>query len=1132
MIKDISVNLGFDIGIASVGWAVLNNANGKILESGVSIFPSASAERNAERRSFRQSRRLVRRRNVRLHDMKDLLEKAGFPYPTKQHIYPNPYELRVKGLTEQLTKEELALALYHLVKRRGISYDLKDVEDETGKNSSAYQESLQKNQTLLKRLTPGEIQLNRLKNEGKVRGQIVTEDEGTLLNVFPTADYRDEAMTILSQQQAFYPNITDEFIKQVSEIITRKREYFKGPGSLKSPTDYGIYKKDGTVLDNLFEILIGKDKIFPDEYRAASNSYTAQLFNLLNDLNNLRIDTTEDGKLTTEHKEEIIHYLKTTDKKKINMLALISQVTGAEQTHIKGFRIDRDDKPEWHSLAIYRKICRNFAELGIDVATWPTTLLDDLGRILTLNTENGEIRRALTTEKFKEKYPFLTESLVDTMIQNKQWFHTSSNQKWHSFSLKTMSLLIPEMLVTSKEQMTLLYDLGLIKEKDNIYETETQINLPHILADLYNPVVRKSVKQTMKIFNALYQKYPNIQYIAIEMPRDTNEEDEKKQIKEFQKKNEQEKDKAYLEFLSLSGVSETELNNKIYKNKKLRTIMRLWYQQQGICPYSGKPMPAEDILSTPNNYEIDHIIPISVSFDDSMNNKVLCFANMNQEKGKSTPYEMMQNGHGQSFASLKAMVAKNKRMDNTKKKNLLFTEKLSDIDVRKRFIARNLVDTRYASRVVLNELQQFVKGNQLDTKVTVVRGKFTSVLRKRWSINKTRDTHHHHAIDAAVIAVTPTLRIWKKENAVIIPKQVGEHLIDEPTGEILDKETFEREAYTPPFTHFLEDVRQLAPTIKFTHQVDKKMNRKISDATIYSTRQVQLGKDKQPADYVLDKIKDIYSVDGYKKFVETYKKDKAKFMMYRIDPKTFELLEQIVATYPDYEEVSLPNGKVKRQEVSPFELYRRQNGWVKKYSKKQNGPAVKQLKYYNKKLGSKIDITPKNVTKGKKVVLQSLSPWRTDIYYNDVTSEYEIMGIKYSDLTFGKCGQYGIKRERYEEIKTDEKVSAESCFMFSLYRNDRIKVIDTVNDETVELLFGSRTLPNQKGYVELKPIDKAKFDSKEVVSFYGSVTPNGQFIKRFLKKNYLLYKINTDVLGNPFYVKKEGENPRDIIDNN
>jgi len=40
----------------------------------------------------------------------------------------------------------------------------------------------------------------------------------------------------------------------------------------------------------------------------------------------------------------------------------------------------------------------------------------------------------------------------------------------------------------------------------------------------------------------------------------------------------------------------------------------------------------------------------------------------------------------------------------------------------------------------------------------------------------------------------------------------------------------------------------------------------------------------------------------------------------------------------------------------------------------------------------------------------------------------------------------------------------------------------------------------------------------------------GQIIKRLVPKDCKIWKVNTDILGNPFYLEKEGENPKDILD--
>ena len=63
----MGIRFGLDIGIASVGWAVVNDEY-EVLEAGSNIFSSAEAAQNVDRRSFRQLRRLHRRKKVRSKD--------------------------------------------------------------------------------------------------------------------------------------------------------------------------------------------------------------------------------------------------------------------------------------------------------------------------------------------------------------------------------------------------------------------------------------------------------------------------------------------------------------------------------------------------------------------------------------------------------------------------------------------------------------------------------------------------------------------------------------------------------------------------------------------------------------------------------------------------------------------------------------------------------------------------------------------------------------------------------------------------------------------------------------------------------------------------------------------------------
>ena len=54
--------LGMDIGVASVGVGIIDVSTGEVIHASSRIFSSADAANNAERRGFRGSRRLLRRK--------------------------------------------------------------------------------------------------------------------------------------------------------------------------------------------------------------------------------------------------------------------------------------------------------------------------------------------------------------------------------------------------------------------------------------------------------------------------------------------------------------------------------------------------------------------------------------------------------------------------------------------------------------------------------------------------------------------------------------------------------------------------------------------------------------------------------------------------------------------------------------------------------------------------------------------------------------------------------------------------------------------------------------------------------------------------------------------------------------
>lgn len=65
---------------------------------------------------------------------------------------------------------------------------------------------------------------------------------------------------------------------------------------------------------------------------------------------------------------------------------------------------------------------------------------------------------------------------------------------------------------------------------------------------------------------------------------------------------------------------------------------------QRCCPFSGRPISVSDLFS--GAFEIEHLIPFSRSFDDSINNKVISSRDANRFKAERTPYEAFGNSPG------------------------------------------------------------------------------------------------------------------------------------------------------------------------------------------------------------------------------------------------------------------------------------------------------------------------------------------------------------------------------------------------------------------------------------------------------------------------------------------------------
>lgn len=1092
--------LGLDIGITSVGYGVIDIDNNVFVDYGVRLFKESDSENNVARRAHRGGRRLKRRRKNRLDDMKKLLFDAGILTKDYNPI-KNIYEVRVKGLTEKLTNNELAAALLHITKNRGTTIEALESAD-ADKEALGTKSVLAKNKEELREYEYiCKVQLHRLKEYGNVRG---TE------NNFKTIDYVKEARAILE-----YQGIDVELSDRILHIIQRRREYYEGPGSEKSPTKYGRWIEKGVEPIDLIEKMRGKCSIFHDELRAPKSSYSAELFNLLNDLNNISING---EKLTQEDKELVISEVNKIGEIKVNKLL---KILNTKEEDVEGFRIDKNGKMLITDMKCYDQFKKIFDKNNEYAYRENKEIIDQIAEINT--SKKGISERC---EAIQKKFPAFDLNLVRDLAGMK------GMTQYHSLSLKAIKIINDEMMKCPYNQMQVIHELGLQHYR------KSYKGMKKIQADdeaILSPVAKRAQRETFKVINRLREIYGEFESIVVETTRDKNSAEKKKRIKNTQKYYEG-RNKNVDKLLKEKGYDPALVNGKT------KMKIKLYLDQDGKSAYTLVPLDLNLLISDPHAYEIDHIIPISISLDDSFNNKVLITHEENQIKGNRTPVFTYLNGLFKNcdLNTYKSAVKNNHNISRKKKHYMLYDKDITKYSNMKEFIARNLVDTSYANRVVLNTLTSYFKDNDISTNVHTIKGFATSLFRKRINLPKDREEDYlHHAIDALIIASVKKQPIFRD----YLAKYNLDELYNKETGELIKVEDDDR-VIDPVYIEFISNLKTIYEQsnqyyngyisreemkfkpIKISHKVDTKPNRQISDETIYSTRNVN------GVERVVKKAKDIYDPKFAaltNDIINNQYHD--KWIMAEKDEQTFEIIKSIVMehfnTYKDDKDIY--KSEVKKGVTvwslkgsnNPLSHFKEEHGKVRKYSKKGNGPEITAMKYYEDELGNYVDITSKYNVHDKNVVLLQISPYRTDFYLSP-KGKYVIVTIRYNNVFYKESvKKYVIDKDWYESEKKRKKIDESYQFVCSLHHDELLGVklkdgkayiydqstegdgIKRHHHGQYEILKFTATNNDKNNRIEVKPI--YTYCKKRCMPSCGT------FIK--------LTKFATDVLGNLYEVK-------------
>ena len=223
--NDMRKILGLDLGVASVGWAIVNQAENSdekssIVKAGVRIVPLEANEAddfqkgkpcqtNVARRTYRSMRRNLQRYKLRKSNLKQVLKEAGWIDDNAilaEHTNNSTFEtyrLRAKAVTEPVTLEEFARILLMINKKRGYKSNRKAGGAEDGQlfDGMAVAKEL-----MASGLTPGQYGFAFLKSGKKYVPQ------------FYRSDLKDELDRIWDFQKQFHPEIlTDEIKKKIAD---------------------------------------------------------------------------------------------------------------------------------------------------------------------------------------------------------------------------------------------------------------------------------------------------------------------------------------------------------------------------------------------------------------------------------------------------------------------------------------------------------------------------------------------------------------------------------------------------------------------------------------------------------------------------------------------------------------------------------------------------------------------------------------------------------------------------------------------------------------------------------------------------------------------------------------------------
>ncbi|OQM73237.1 type II CRISPR RNA-guided endonuclease Cas9 [Manganibacter manganicus] len=820
--------LGADLGTNSLGWAVIelddDDVPIRVVTAGSRIFSDGRDPKSGASLAFdRRAARAMRRRRDRFKQrqaalLKHLADAGFFPAgETERKALEglDPFALRANALREKLPLHHLGRALFHLNQRRGFKSNRKadrGKNDDSGKirvGVGRLHEAMRDAgaETLgdyLHGRRAASADPNTITSvRTRLRPETGEGARGDGYDFYPDRAMLEEEFKLIWERQApHHPEtLTPENEKRFFEIIFHQRP-------LKQPK-------------------IGMCTLTGNEPRLPKAHPLFQRRRLLEEINALRIVRAGANPEPLTLEQRNLLYVRLKDKKVVSFDTLRNKVLKLDpdvrfnkesenRKDIKGDEVAAELGAKarfgtlWQHLSDEAR-CEVVSRIREQESDEDEAML--LAWLQETHKLAPEQARATVGARLPEGYGRFGETATKKLIEALKAeviVYSEAVEKaglGHHSDKRT-----GEIFTDAKGRPALPY-YGVPLERQIMPGTGDPADPEEMrVGRLTNPTVHIGLNQLRRVVNALIRRYGPPEQIAIELARELKLDDKRKQ--EINAKNRQNRDAAVKrsEKLGEIGIADKGAN---------RALLKLWEELNPAnvldrrCVYTGTLISIDMLFS--GAVEVDHILPFSATLDDSNGNRLLCMREANREKRKRSPYDAF--GHRTDWEEIAARAARLPR----EKRWRFEPDAMSRFDVQGGFIARQLVDTQYLSRLAREYLSSLhPDSGEGSSHVWVSPGRLTEMLRRSWGLNsalpdhnfgggadqpKNRKDHRHHAIDAMVIAVTDRRRLME------IAREAGQHGHESANRMTSD--------LSEPWEGFSDEVREVVRGIVVSHRPDR-----------------------------------------------------------------------------------------------------------------------------------------------------------------------------------------------------------------------------------------------------------------------------------------------------------------------